>query len=191
MSGTTTIRYGAGLSDCGTYRYWLTRTWDDARPPLAVVGLNPSTADAEQDDPTIRRCMGFAWAWGHGGLVMLNLFALRSTDPKGLRRAFDPVGPANDATLLEATKGRRVLCAWGAHGTYCDRNRRVLDLFNDMDMADGADAARDLVCLGTTQDGHPRHPLYVRADQPPVLFCWLSEKECGKTVAQLSREARR
>lgn len=154
------LRTSAGFSDDRVYRYWLTRTWDDATPPLVVIGLNPSTADETQDDPTIRRCIGYARAWGHGGLVMLNLFAFRATDPRDMKRAFDPVGRANDATLRVATEGRRVLCAWGAHGTYIDRASVVCEML----------ATRELVCLGTTKDGQPKHPLYLRADALPVAY---------------------
>lgn len=154
------IMRAAGFSGCRTWRYWLARTWAVDRAPLVVIGLNPSTADETADDPTIRRCIDFARRWGHGGLTMLNLFAFRSTDPRGLRRAFDPVGPQNDTVLRSATEGRRVLCAWGAHGSYMDRNAVVAELLAD----------RDLVCLGQTKDGHPRHPLYMRADTPPVAY---------------------
>ena len=151
----------AVLSDDGAYRYALTRWWDESAEPLCVIGLNPSTADAEQDDPTIRRCVGFAKAWGYGGIVMLNLFAYRATDPKVMRRAFDPVGPQNDATLCASTGGRDVLCAWGTGGDYMARDRAVMDLLR---------AARSVTALGLTKDSHPRHPLYARSSARPVTF---------------------
>ena len=154
------VKSSAGFSDCRRYRYWLSRWWDERREPLVVIGLNPSTADETADDPTIRRCIGYAKAWGHGGLVMLNLFAFRATDPRDMRAATDPVGPANDVTLTTQTEGRRVLCAWGAHGGHLNRARRVAHLL----------AGRDLVCLGRTKDGYPKHPLYLRADLVPEPY---------------------
>jgi len=119
--------------------------------------LNPSTADAERDDPTIRRCIGFAKRAGHGGVEILNLFAFRATAPKDLKAASDPVGPDNDRHLeaLFARHGH-VLAAWGAHGTFGARAEIVLEM-----------AARQsvmLTCLGRTLTGQPRHPLYVRTD---------------------------
>lgn len=126
----------AFLSPCRTYRWWLRRYWSTA-PLLAIVGLNPSTADATKDDPTIRRCVGFARSWGHGGIVMLNLFAFRSTDPIALLNAGDPVGPLNDGYLAQHTSERRVLCAWGARGG--DRARVVAQNLRAL--------GRELVCL--------------------------------------------
>lgn len=150
----------ACFSDDRVFRYWLSRTWDEELQPLVVVGLNPSTADEAVDDPTVRRCIGFARAWGFGGLVMLNLFAFRATDPREMKAAADPVGPANDAWLRQQTSLRRVLCAWGAHGGHLNRSRRVGHLLAD----------RDLVCLGRTAAGFPRHPLYLRADTAPEAY---------------------
>lgn len=149
----------AFLSPDGVYRWWLRRYWSTA-PLLAIVGLNPSTADATKDDPTIRRCVSFARAWGHGGIEMLNLYAFRSTDPRGLLTAPDPVGPGNDDCLDIKTKGRRVLCAWGAGGG--NRARVVTNNLRAL--------GRELVCLGLTKEGHPRHPLYVRGDTQPMPF---------------------
>src|SRR5262245_19133112 len=90
------------ISPCGLYRYWLTRTWDNSLRRVCWVMLNPSTADAEQDDPTIRRCVGFARSWGAGGIIVVNLFAFRASDPKALLRAADPVGPDNDGHILKS-----------------------------------------------------------------------------------------
>ena len=107
----------AEFSACGRYRYWLERRWS-ADSPAVFVMLNPSTADAKIDDPTIRRCMGFAKREGHGGLVVVNLFGWRSSDPRQLVLADDPVGPGNtraigEALLMGATTSGRVICAWG------------------------------------------------------------------------------
>jgi hypothetical protein len=120
----------AVLSDCGEYRYELRRTWGaDDEPLVCWVMLNPSTADADQDDPTIRRCISFSNRWGFGRLVVVNLFARRATDPKELLHGGDPVGSANDAsTLAAALEADRVIAAWGAHGSFLNRAARVTDL---------------------------------------------------------------
>ena len=108
---------GAELSDCGLYRYLLTRTWDAQCERVVFIGLNPSTADATEDDPTIRRIIGFARSWGYGGVDMLNLFAFRATDPSDLKAAVDPVGPKNDRYLAEYTsRSHATVAAWGVHG---------------------------------------------------------------------------
>ena len=121
----------AELSSDRVYRYSLSRIWEPTKHPLAFIGLNPSTADETEDDPTIRRCMGFARDGGYGGVLMLNLFAFRSTKPKGLLDAEDPVGPQNDAVLLRATEGLPVVvCAWGTNGVLFERNRAVLQLLS-------------------------------------------------------------
>lgn len=159
---------GALFSPCRTYRYALWRTWtvsNDA--PLVVVGLNPSTADERTDDPTIRRCIGFAKDWGFTGLLMLNLFALRSTDPDALLGCPLPaiVGADNDQELERWAKGRTVLCAWGAWcatTSLVARPQAVTQLL--------AGVARELVCLGRTKAGAPRHPLYVPRVQRPEPF---------------------
>lgn len=127
--------------------------------------LNPSTADADNDDPTIRRCMSFARREGFGGIFVMNLFAFRSMSPAHMRAADDPVGPDNDYyskwLLSHAHAGQMpILAAWGAHGTHKGRD----NYFRGLAQMYGA----RLVTLGTTKDGHPRHPLYVPNDQPLV-----------------------
>lgn len=154
---TEDVRKSAVISPCGTYRYELARWWS-ARPPIGWVMLNPSTADANLDDPTIRRCVGFAKAWGCGGIVVRNLYALRATDPAELGRHPRPVGPENDAYLARCKNEPLTVVAWGARGG--DRGREVLRLL-----------ARQGVhphLLAITGDGQPRHPLYLRADLQPV-----------------------
>jgi hypothetical protein len=152
-----TYKSAAGLSDCGTYRYWLTRTWDDDKPVLCWVMLNPSTADAEQDDPTIRKCIGFARRWGYGGICVVNLFALRATDPKQLPKHY-PIDRAlvesNNLAISTAARGRMVVAAWGAKGCWWGRDREVLALLR----------GQAVHCLKVTKDGHPWHPLYVADD---------------------------
>ena len=132
---------------------------------VLFVCLNPSTADEIQDDPTVRRCLGYAKRWGFSRLVVCNIFALRSTDPKALYEHPDPVGPANDRHLLgEAIRADRVVAAWGFHGGHELRGATVLRMLLDL--------KPEIHVLGQTKDGHPRHPLYLRADAEPVL--WLS-----------------
>ena len=150
----------ATFSDCGRYRYTLERHWDEGQPAVLFVMLNPSTADAEKDDPTIRRCIRFAKDWGYGSLLVGNLFAWRATDPKALIGVEDPVGPGNDAALVGMRdRARGVVCAWGAnkaaHGTRADTVKAML----------GQSWA-----LGLTRGGMPRHPLYVPAATNLVIF---------------------
>lgn len=161
---TPAFESGASFSADRVYRYALWRWWSASRNnPLVVIGFNPSTADENVDDPTIRRCIGYAKRWGHDGLVMLNLFAFRSTDPLGLRSTDDPVGPGNDETIrFHATGGGRVLCAWGAHPLAHERARSVVGLL--------AAAGVEVYCLDTTKDGHPSHPLYLSKDLEPIKF---------------------
>lgn len=161
MFATDDMARDAVLSPCGLYRYRLGRTWDASTARVCWVMLNPSTADASVDDPTIRRCIGFARAWGFGGLDVVNLFALRSPDPRALRTAADPVGPENDRHILDvAGRAGLVVCAWGADGFARSRARSVL----------GSLAARGLVVhrLASTREGAPAHPLYLAGGLMPV-----------------------
>lgn len=155
-------RSHAVFSDCRLYRYRLERRWGEGVLG-AFLMLNPSTADEFQNDPTIRRCIGFAKREGWGGLVILNLFAFRATDPKDMERAPDPIGPDNDEYLNAASfrVNGPLVAAWGAHKSAVDRGRYV-----------AAFLRWPMLCLGTTADGSPRHPLYVRADTPLVPFNW-------------------
>lgn len=156
MKATMTIGMmkSAVLSECGRYRYSLTRRWELAKPVLVVVMLNPSTADASQDDPTIRKVMGFARARNYGGITVVNLFAWRSTDPNQLPGdEAMAVGEINDVTIRTVAEGRTVLCAWGNDGVKLGRDKKVLAMLNRLGC--------QVVCLGTTKGGHPRHPLYV------------------------------
>jgi hypothetical protein len=155
---------GAQISTCGTYRYTLDRVWDSSLPTAVFIMLNPSVADASIDDPTIRRCIGFAKREGYGGLTVLNLYALRATNPSELRSHVAPIGARNSmwtCAVLCRDPGL-VIVAWGADPAACDQ----------VSLATHAIAAHGLtpMCLGTTKTGAPRHPLYVRADQP--LQAW-------------------
>lgn len=137
---------------------------------VAFVGLNPSTADETQDDPTVRRCIGFARSWGFERMVMLNLFALRSTDPRALRKHPDPVGPLNDEWLIEETrKADMVVCAWGTNGAFIPQGKHAAMLRCDfMHLRLASLVPEKLRVLGLTKGGHPKHPLYLRADTEPV-----------------------
>lgn len=107
------VAYDAELSECGEYRYRLSRVWDEAKRPLTFIMLNPSTADAEVDDPTIRRCMGFAERERAGGIIVVNLYGFRTTKPSDLFQATDPIGPGNDRALKRAARqAKSIVCAW-------------------------------------------------------------------------------
>lgn len=138
----------AGFSRCKSYRYWLQRRWDDG-PEIVFVGLNPSTADAKTDDPTLRRIMGFCDNWGFSAVTVINLFAWRSQHPRELSKVQDPVGPRNNYWIKELCRGSEpVVAAWGNGGALHGRNQYALNRMPE------------LHCLGLTQQGHPRHPLY-------------------------------
>ena len=125
------------------------------------IGLNPSTADENQLDPTLTRIAGFSQREGMDGFWMANLFGLRTPYPKEMMAADDPVGPGNDASLLDAaSRCERIVAAWGVSGVYQDRADAVVELLKD----------HKLWCVGTTKAGHPRHPLYVKSDQPLVRW---------------------
>ena len=127
------------------------------------VMLNPSTADAFGDDPTIRRCIGFARAWGFHRTIIVNLFALRSTDPAALRTADDPIGPLNDSSIHGSVHtADLVVCAWGKHGAFMRRGEAVAKIVRD--------AGKAPHCLATNKDGSPVHPLYQPSTRMPVLW---------------------
>jgi hypothetical protein len=158
-------RSPAGASDAivsadGKYRYKLERYWSPTAPPVVWIMLNPSTADAVENDATIRRCVSFAKRWGFGGLEVYNLFALRSPDPTAIETVIDPVGPDNDSWLMAASKsGRKIVAAWGSCRTRLQmtRARQVMNIL-------GRTAGPVPATLGLTKSGQPRHPLYVRGD---------------------------
>ncbi len=150
-----TMQRSAHFSACSTYRYSLSRTWDTSLPRILFVGLNPSTADEQCDDPTVRRCIGFARSWGYGGLVLVNLFAYRTTDPNELKNVEAPVGPDNDRWIAtEKSRVERIVAAWGNHGVLLNRDEAVLATLGRV------------YCLGVTKAGCPRHPLYLASNTP-------------------------
>lgn len=161
------------FSPCRLYRYTLWRHWafefGEEHPELVqrsyvqFIGLNPSTADETKDDPTIRRCIGFAKAWGYGALCMTNLFAWRDTYPANMKKVNDPVGPDNDRWLMEIAKGAAVVvAAWGGHGTHQYRNVKVRQMFRESGM--------QLHYLRLTKFNHAEHPLYLPASLTPIPF---------------------
>jgi hypothetical protein len=154
----------AEISPCGTYRYLLGRRVGEGKRTALFVMLNPSTADALVDDPTIRRCIGFARREGCGVLEVVNLFAYRTTDPAALRSASEPVGPANDQFIEQAVRRTDlVVVAWGiVPRRLVRRSSEIGRAIYDHLPAHGQ---RGPFSLGTTADGSPRHPLYVRADR--------------------------
>ena len=152
----------AEISACGLYRYTLWRcAEEDCRGDYVLfVGLNPSVADASIDDPTVRRCIGFAEAWGFDSLCMCNLFAYRATDPAELNKAIDPIGPENDTWIVQlANHASLVVAAWGNGGMFLQRDVKVLTSLHT-----------PIHCLGTTKSGKPRHPLYVKKSQRTRLL---------------------
>lgn len=160
------------LSECETYRYDLTRRWDDDRLTLGWVMLNPSTADEHDDDPTIRRCIGFAKKWGYGSIKVANLYALRSTAPANLWTHPDPVGPDNDRYLAHIVFDCPLtVLAWGAHAT---RPARVSHVVRNLADAAG-EADHQLAVLGWSKQHAPRHPLYMRGDTSPEILSLDSE----------------
>ena len=147
------------LSADRKYRYVLTRIWDETKPTVVFIGLNPSTADEEADDKTIRKCIGYAKRWGYGKLIMANLFAFRSTDPSLLKRVEDPVGPDNDSYIQKCvSESNLVIACWGNHGKLLNRDKVLMD------------SLPNLVCLKRNKNGTPHHPLYLSKDITPMPY---------------------
>ena len=154
MINKGTSERGASFSECGKYRYHLWRVWDTTKPRMCIIGLNPSTADESADDHTIRKCITFAKRDGCGSLSMLNLFALRATNPDEMKLAYEPVGYHNDDSLsLFIDEIPLIVCAWGTDGCFRERDREVWELVK----------FRKPMCFGVTKHGHPKHPLYLAA----------------------------
>jgi len=151
------------FSPCRLYRYFLKIVWDSGKPRQVFIGLNPSTADENSDDPTVRRWLGFAKDWGMGGVVILNAYAFRSTDWTRLRypaTVEDPVGPDNDFWIEQviAPTGPRPIACWGQNASKIRDGKRGEYLVNKFGPFD---------CLGQNADGSPCHPLYLRKDTEP------------------------
>lgn len=153
----------AVISDCRRYRYILRRTWDHDAPRVLIVMLNPSTADAKTDDPTIRSCVRLCKWRKDGGFEVVNLFAYRATDPKELQSAVDPVGPGNDNAIeMALLRCDIAICAWGAHPGAIERGAAVHSLLRLRRPA--------VFCWGTTKHGAPKHPLYIKSGTPLITY---------------------
>lgn len=162
------VRGAARFSECGLYRYWLTREWDLSRPKAVFIGLNPSTADANVDDPTMRRIQGFCRRDGYGAFTMLNLYGIRSTDPKGVMSVDDPVGPDTDHWIAMCVESAdAVVCCWGYQTWLGERPRRVFDMARESGAA--------VLCFGMTKTGQPRHPLYLKSSTRLIAHPWLRD----------------
>jgi len=149
---------GASFSSCRKYRYALWRVWDERKPLVMFIGLNPSTANEDEPDPTITRVIGFAKRWGYGGFYMMNLFAIVSSNPEVLKMDPDPLGE-NDGWLEKiAPKCEQIVFAWGNFKEARDRSKDVIRLFPNA------------ICLKKNKNGTPIHPLYVKADIEPIKF---------------------
>lgn len=153
----------AVYSDCETYRYSLTREWDPSGERLVYVMLNPSKATEVDNDPTVERCERRARALGFGAFRVVNIFAIRETDPRRMRQASDPVGPDNDQILTAAVRwSHQVIAAWGTHGAHQQRGASVMAILQQL----GAPTYH----LGLSKHGHPKHPLYIPYTQSPTLW---------------------
>lgn len=162
MTADLFMQSDALFSGCRTWRYRLERIWDDRLHRCLFVMLNPSTADEEADDPTSRRCIGFARAFGCGALVQCNLFAVRGADPTVLSLHPDPVGPENDVIVAaEVRAAGLVIAAWGASRWIGGRAADMLPVLR---------AAGEVHCLRRTAGGAPEHPLYLPGACVPVVY---------------------
>jgi hypothetical protein len=152
---------GARFSVCRRWRYLLWRCWDPSRPAANFLMLNPSTADEFKLDPSCTRAHNYAERWGFGALLVTNIFAWRSTDPKALELVKNPVGKGNDAAIVKAARqASLVVCAWGNHGEHRGRAARVLENLMQERIP--------LHVLRVNGAGHPAHPLYLPASLNPT-----------------------
>jgi hypothetical protein len=143
------------ISNCEKYRYLLSR--GDCSNPLVFIMLNPSTADAYLDDPTIRRCLGFANTGGYDGIIVINLYAFRSSNPKDLLQTQDPVGSENDKYISNTLmQYKNIVCAWGSNALL-ERVSNVMCILKQYNA--------NVLCLGLNKNGSPKHPLYIKANQ--------------------------
>lgn len=153
----------AVISACGKYRYLLRRVWDDYRIRALFVMLNPSTADGESDDPTIRSCVRLSKELSFGSIEVVNLFSYRSSSPKSLLEVDDPIGSNNDNCIRAAVKRcDLIICAWGAHQMAIDRGNTVMSEIRFERPA--------VFCFGVTKEKQPKHPLYVKSGTPLVVY---------------------
>lgn len=162
------IKAKAIISDCGRYRYRLSRSWDESLPPCLFIMLNPSTADDKIDDRTVKRCVEFAKSWSYGKLYVGNLFAFRTSNPRDMKRAADPVGPENRHHLERMARkvvrsGGVCIAAWGEHGRHQRQDQTVVAWFSEFGI--------QLYYLKLTKNSKiPRHPLYLRGGLKPIVW---------------------
>lgn len=153
------VDQGAVFSPDNRYRYTLWRVWDKSIEQVLFIGLNPSIANADHDDPTVRRCIGFAKTWGYGGMWIANIFAFISSSPRYIQQVADPVGPDNEVWIkLLVNSFSLVIACWGNRGNDPHRNQFIASL------------NRPLHCLAMTSSGNPAHPLYLPATATPIDF---------------------
>lgn len=155
------------FSSCRLYRYTLWRQWcdlfEESNPYVMFIGLNPSTADETEDDPTIRRCKAFAKAWGYSSMCMTNLFAWRATDPSEMLKQPNPVGEGNRHWILNtASKAGPVVAAWGTKGRHMSQDLNAREWLKSI--------SATMTCIRITKGGHPEHPLYLPKHLTPVPF---------------------
>lgn len=155
------------MSDNRNYRYELTRVWKPKKPKILFIGLNPSTADETADDPTIRKLTTFAKKWGYGGFVIINVFALRSTNWRNLLHTLDPIGPSNEMTLkswayLCKVRGMKVVFMWGRNAIRVNQIwvKKVKQLFRE----------NEVECFELTLNKSPKHPLFLSANTKPIKW---------------------
>jgi len=170
---------GAMLSDDKRYRWKLWRFWGEEQKHIAFIGLNPSTADEKDDDPTIRRCIGFAKKWGYSGIFMLNLFGLRSTDPKSIYQSIEPIGQYNTGSIITVIASNSVIevvICWGNHGKHLNQGRSMINLLHQR-------CPNKIKHFGFTKTGEPKHPLYLPSNLP-LLKLSHSSKKLGLPVPE-------
>ena len=156
----------ACLSECGKYRYSLSRVWDSSKPIVLFLMLNPSTADATKNDATITRCIAFAKSWGYGGLCVGNLFAYRATNPKELLAVENPIGEENQKHLNEMyLKSEAVVCAWGNSSIVEKLGKRLGDDYKPLSGILGS-----IYYLELSKSGCPKHPLYLKSELKPIKY---------------------
>lgn len=155
------------ISPCGKYRTRLEREISDNGPVAAIFGVNPSTADATTNDATIRKDIGFARRFGWSRIIKGNKFAYRATDVRELAKCFDPVGPDNDAHILQIMQDADILVA--AWGPLSKLPKHLRGRFRALvKMAD--DVGKPFYCFGTAKDGQPRHTLMLSYETPLELW---------------------
>ncbi len=150
---------GATLSKCRKYRYVLWRKWNKSLPTIMFIGLNPSTANEHENDPTILKCINYSKNWGFGGFYITNLFAYRTFSPAILKKNNSPVGQKNNYWILKTSKlTKKTIACWGDHGTFQDRDVQVKKLISQ------------LYCININKTGQPSHPLYQKSNLKPILY---------------------